>query len=175
MDMLLHTDFAPTVPALTEFAPTAEPVRTAPARLLEYRHGRHIALPVHASREVLERPQVVAVPGTAYYCAGMTKWQGQWLPVLDLQVLLNAYRAEHAAPTRYLLVVAYQSASFQPLRHGVIALPVLPTTIEVADDALCPLPADSDLWPLLALSCFEHDGQPVPVLDAARLFERYHD
>jgi CheW-like domain len=178
MDMLLPDEVSVRETMPIEFdAPAAQPelVATASARLIEYEHGRFIALPVHATLEVIERPTVVPVPGSAYYGAGVTKWQGRWLPVLDLSVLLRAYRKEFATPPRYLLVVAYQTAPRQPLRHGVLALPVLPLTVEVADSALCELPGDCDLWPLLALSCFKHEGKPVPVIDAARLFERYHD
>jgi hypothetical protein len=146
-----------------------------PAQLLEYAHGRHVALPQHATLEVLEQPQIVPVPGSAYYSVGLAKWQNRWLPVIDLHVLLQAYRKQYAAPTRYLLVVAYPTAPRTPLQHGVIALPMLPAVITVFDDTLCPLPTDSDLWPHLALSCFEHQGRPVPILDTGRLFGSYHD
>ncbi len=38
------------------------------------------------------------------------------------------------------------------------------------DAMACELPADHDLWPRLALSCFVHEGRPVPILDTERLF-----
>jgi hypothetical protein len=89
--------------------------------------------------------------------------------------LLRAHSGEGltAAP-RYALVVAYQPSSLRPLQHGAIALERLPQTITVGDAARCDLPVDSDLWPLLALSCFQHDGHAVPILDTARLFGAYH-
>jgi chemotaxis signal transduction protein len=148
---------------------------TAPAQLLEYAHARYVALPQHTTLEVLEQPQIVPVPGSAYYSVGLAKWQNRWLPVIDLHVLLQAYRKQYAAPTRYLLVVAYQTGPRAPVQHGVIALPMLPVVVTVSDDTLCPLPTDSDLWPHLALSCFEYQGSPVPILDTGRLFRSYHD
>jgi hypothetical protein len=160
-------------------APAPQPprpaTRSASARVLEYAPGHHIALPVHAALELIDQPSAVAVPGSAYYGVGMTRWRDEWLPVIELPVLLYAYRQPYAAPARYHLVVAYQVAPGQPLQHGVLALPELPFTIEVNDSEQCDLPDDCDLWPLISLACFRYQGRPVPVVDAARLFERYHD
>ena len=60
------------------------------------------------------------------------------------------------------------------MRHGAIALPVLPGTVQVSDAAMCELPSESDLWPLVALSCFQIKGRAVPILDTGRLFSVYH-
>jgi CheW-like domain len=147
---------------------------TAAAQLLQYDRGCCVALPAHTTIELLDRPQVVRVPGAAYYCDGLTRWRDQWIPVIDLHALVNAYRKEHAPKTRYLLIVAYQAAPRAPRSHGAIALPVTPGTVKVSDAAMCELPNTSDLWPLLALSCFEIKGLAVPILDTSRLFGMYH-
>jgi CheW-like domain len=169
MDMTRPADLEPT-PGSS--GPGEAP--TAVARLLEYERGHWVALAQHATLEVLDDATVVEVPGSAYYCTGLTRWQGNWLPVIDLQVLLHAYRKEYALPSRYLLVVAYQTAAGEPLCHGAISLPSLPATVAVSDSAQCALPGDCDLWSQLALSCFEHEGRAVPILDTARLFAGYH-
>ena len=180
-DAHLSPSFAtPATPATHSTPSTRTPRGTptvqdlVPAQLLPYQRDRHIALPVHTTIELLDQFHVVAVPGAAYYCNGLTKWQGQWLPVLDLHAQLHAYRMEHAPKTRYLLVVAYQMAPREPLCHGALALPFVPTMVKVRDAQSCALPEDSDLWPLIALSCFEHEGRPVPVVDTGRLFAGYH-
>ncbi len=147
---------------------------TVAAQLLQYDRECFVALPVHTTIELLDQAPVVEVPGAAYYCNGLTRWRGQWLPVLDLHALVNAYRKEYAPKTRYLLIVAYQTVPRAPVRHGAIALPVLPGTVRVSDSAACELPSDSDLWPLLASSCFQIKGRAVPILDTGRLFGQYH-
>lgn len=159
-------------------APAALPADAGPravARLIEYAPGRQIALPPHTTIELLENPAVVAVPGAAYYACGLLAWQGRQLPLLDLHALLRAYPGTNrtGAP-RYALVLAYQRAPRQPVEHGAISLAVLPQTVAVSDEARCELFADSDLWPLLALSCFRHEGHAVPILDTAKLFAAYH-
>jgi hypothetical protein len=148
--------------------------RTASARLLEYERGRWVALPVHTTIEVLDSPRTVEVPGAAYYCCSLIKWRQQWLPVLNLQALVHAHLQDKAQLPQHLLVVAYQVAAFKPLQYGALHLPFFPETVEVADSAQCPLPSDSDLWPLIASSCFKHDGHVVPVLDTGLLFGSYH-
>lgn len=160
-------------------APAALPADAGPravARLIEYAPGRQIALPPHTTIELLENPAVVAVPGAAYYACGLLAWQGRRLPLLDLHaLLLRAHPgANGAVAPRYALVLAYQRAPRQPVEYGAISLAVLPQTVTVGDEARCELPTDSDLWPLLALSCFRHEGRAVPILDTARLFATYH-
>jgi chemotaxis signal transduction protein len=145
------------------------------ARLLQYSRGRHIALPPHTTIELIENPQVLPVPGSAYYGHGLMAWQGQHSAMIELEVLLRAIPGGHAlrAP-RYALVVAYQRAAGLPIEHGAIALAQLPESVTVSDAAACALPGNSDLWPVIALSCFQHEGQPVPVVDTSKLFGAYH-
>jgi hypothetical protein len=149
------------------------PAMRAPARLLEFDRNRHVALPVHATLEVIEQPEIVRVPGAAYYMLGMLRWNGRQLPVLDLCTLLNAHAKAGAPRLRHALIVAYQTAPRQPIEHAAIATASLPQTVQVGDDAQCPLPDDGDLWPLISISCFQHQGQRVPVVDIGRLFGAY--
>ena len=148
---------------------------SATARLLEYAHGAFIALPPHTTLEIIEHPVFLVVPGAAYYAYGLMPWQGRHIPLIDFDAVQRAHQSLHrtAAP-RYALVVAYQSAPYAPLEHGAIGLAGLPQTIQVKDSEWCDLPIDGDIWPLLALSCFRHDGLTVPILDTARLFGTYH-
>jgi CheW-like domain len=145
----------------------------APARLLEFDWNRHIALPVHTTIELIEQPEITPVPGAAYYTIGMLRWQGRHLAVLDLCTLLNAHTKAGAPRLRHALVVAYQTAPRGPVRHAAIATIGLPQTVRVGDAAQCPLPGDGDLWPLLAVSCFMHQGHRVPIVDTGRLFGSY--
>lgn len=149
----------------------------APARLLHYSADRSVALPVHTTIELLDSPVIVDVPGAAHYCQQLVSWRGQWLALLDLEALLRA-RTDTPAATlavapRYVLIVAYQCAPRSPVEYGAIGLPALPQTVSVSDQMACPLPADSTLWPQLALSCFVHEERAVPILDSARLFAGY--
>ncbi len=145
------------------------------ARLVEYASGRYIALPPHTTYALVENPAVVAVPGAAHYAYGLLTWQDMRVPLLDLDALLHADSgAVRIAAPRYALIVAYQSRARGPLEFGALGLAALPQTVAIGDDAQCELPQDSRLWPLLALSCFRHEGQAVPILDTTRLFAAYH-
>jgi CheW-like domain len=169
------------VPTSVHAAPSTEPIApedetevSVAAHLIQYDRGCCVALPVHTAVELLDRAEVTAVPGAAYYFDGLTRWQGKWIPVLDLHALVHAYRKEHAPKTRYQLVIAYQTAPGQALQHGAIALPVMPGSVQVRDSSMCELPGDSDLWPLVALSCFQIKGVAVPIVDTGRLFGQFH-
>lgn len=142
----------------------------APARLLEYRRGRHVAFPPHTTVVLVDSPPVLHVPGAPYYCVGLMRWQDRQLPLIDLDTLLRAYPDGEPAPTGHVLVLAYQPAPNQPLAYGAVCARSLVQTVQVADSDACELPQDSDLWPWIAVACFEHAGQPVPVIDTARLF-----
>jgi hypothetical protein len=165
-DFLCADDAAGLAADLAEDVPQAR----AAARVLEYRPGRFVAFPPHTTVALVDDPPVVAVPGAPYYCVGLVPWQQGHVPLLDLDTLLRAYAEREPAPSGHVLVLAYQSAPNEPLAYGAVCARSLVRLVEVGDEAACPLPADSDLWPWIALSCFEHEGTPVPVIDTARLF-----
>jgi chemotaxis signal transduction protein len=145
------------------------------ARVIDYAHGRLAALAPHTTIEVVENPRATVVPGAAYYALGLLEWQGRQIPLVDLDTLLLAYpRDDQANPPRYALVVAFQRLPGSAVEYGAVALAKLPETVAVADDASCAFPSTSDMWPLLAISCFRRSGQAVPIIDTARLFGRYH-
>jgi chemotaxis signal transduction protein len=149
--------------------PAPQETRT-PARLLEYKRGAFVAFPAHTTVGLIECPPVIVVPGAPYYCRGLIAWQDRRLPLLDLGTLLRAYPEPNEPPIGHVLVLAWQGAPGQPLDYGAVCARSLVRMIEVADSQQCDLPGDSDLWPWISLSCFEHEGHSVPVLDTARLF-----
>ncbi len=148
---------------------------TSTATLLPYRPDASAALPPHACIEVVEAPAFVPVPGGPYYALGLMPWRGGRIPLLDLDVLLRALpRSGPANPPRWALVVAWPDGDGRGSAFGALALAALPSPAMVEDEQACALPTDSDLWPWIARSCFRHGGQPVPVLDPARLFGAPH-
>jgi hypothetical protein len=159
-------------PTVTDsvMAPDTPSEPRVPARLLEYRWGGFVAFPAHTTIALVDSPAVVEVPGAPYYCLGLIEWQGRRLPLLDLNTLVRAYAEADAPPGGHVLVLAWQEAPGRPLQYGAVCAPLLVSMIEVGDSQRCDLPRDSDLWPWISLSCFEHEGHPVPVIDTRRLF-----
>lgn len=141
----------------------------AQALLLEYRRGHHVALPPHTVQDHLALTGLLDTPDAPYYCVGSMVWQGETLPVWDLNALLRAYADVKAPAASHVLVIAYQAVPGASLQYHALCAPAELPDIMVSDDMQCALPADSDLWPLIAISCFSHEGRAVPVLDTARL------
>ena len=166
---LIETDAVVSIDA-GETGVADEMSRRVPARLIEYQPQKYAALPVHTTLAILERPDLLAVPGAHGFGLGMLKWQDRWISVIDLGALLHAKRSVLASARIYVMVVAYQAAPEQPLQYGGIATISLPTTISVADEQQTLLPDDSALWPVIAVSCFTHEGLATPILDTSRLF-----
>ena len=156
-------------PLVDAFATT--PHARAAARLLEYQRDRFVAFAAHATVELIENPPLIPVPGAPYYCRGLMAWQGQHIPLIDLQTLLRAYPTELLAKAPvHVLVVAFQRAPYAPLEYGALCAPSLVRMVQVTDDQACALPQDSDLWHWIAASCFSYVGHAVPILDVAKLF-----
>lgn len=160
---------------LDDDAPFALPAPTAAARVVSYARDKRVAFAPHATQELLENPQWMTVPGGAYYARGLLYWQNRHIPFIDLESLLQAYPAfDPHAPVHYAMVLAYQTAPHEPLQYGAIAITDIPHTQTVSDADFSPLPSDSDMWAELAISCFKQNGQVTPILDAAKIFSRYH-
>jgi chemotaxis signal transduction protein len=156
-DLLSADESAPSVPR-------------AKAYLLEYGQGRFVAFPAHTGVELVEQPVIVTVPGMPYFCRGLMAWQGRRLPVLDLDKFLTGPGLRGNPSVGHVLILAYQSARGRAVEHGAVLAPSLIQMIEVMDSQQCELPADIQMLPRLALSCFEYEGRAVPVLDTGRIF-----
>lgn len=157
----------------TDAAVEAQP--TAEARMVAYAPGRFIAFAPHATQELLENPQFLAVPGSAYYGYGLLHWQERHIPLIHLESVIKAYPAFDASATpAYALILAYQPQAGAPLQYGAIAVADIPTSVTVRDADFASLPKDSDMWGEFSLSCFKHNNQHVPIIDVARMFGEYH-
>ena len=156
--------------ATTAYQPRAD------ARMVMYARGKLVAFAPHATQELIEHPQWMHVPGAAYYAYGLLHWQERYIPFIHLESVLLAYPAfDPAVMPPCALVLAYQNAPREPLQYGAIAVHDIPYSQAVSDADFSPLPSDSDMWEELAISCFrQQEGQIVPILDAAKIFSKYH-
>jgi chemotaxis signal transduction protein len=149
--------------------PTAH-VPRAKAYLLEYAKSHVVAFPAHTGVELIEQPAIVMVPGAPPFCLGLMAWQGRRIPVLDLNSLLAGSAVQGKPTVGHVLVLAYQPEPGQPLEYGAVLAPSLIQMIEVTDSQQCALPVDIEGLLRISLSCFEYEGQAVPVLDTSRIF-----
>jgi hypothetical protein len=108
-----------------------------------------------------------------YFCAGFIAWQSGQIPLLDINMLLRAYPEKRPVRNQHALILAYQTAPNTPLQYGAVYAPDHLPEVAVTDAQACDLPNDSDLWPCIAMSCFQEAAKPmrtVPILDTAALF-----
>lgn len=151
------------------------PALRVTALMADYARRRAVAFAPHATLELIEQPAITPVPGMAYFAHGLLRWQSHFVPVIDLHTLLRAHADAPLEAPRYALVLAWQRVAGAPLEHGAIGLAAPPRRLEVgADTVAAPLPNDSDLWPLIAVSCVRKGQQLIPIIDTSRLFEASH-
>lgn len=163
------------VPVLpVDDAPVRDPGRETPALacVLEYARGSSIALPVQSGVELVELPHLVPVPGMARFCRGLVAWQGRRLPLIDLQAYLGGASAPAPHSFSHVLIVAYQLAPGAAIDYGALCAPFLIRMVEVVDGDQCPLPVGQACWTGIAISCFMHRGEVIPVLEPSRIFSR---
>jgi hypothetical protein len=93
-------------------------------------------------------------------------WQERLLPVMDIAARLGG--AARTSP--FLGVVGFQQQRGEYPQFGALMLACPPRQVLVTDEQACPLPEENTAWRALAISCFEHEGAPVPVLNLNRVF-----
>jgi len=94
-------------------------------------------------------------------------WRDTLVPLVDLPALSGAGAAQRGA----IAVLAYQSVPLQPLEYLGLWVAQSPAKALVSDAQGCVLPEQlrEPALASLVLSCFEHGGVAVPVLDVQRL------
>ncbi len=145
---------------------------SASAWLLEYAPSRYIAMASTVCQEIVEAPQILAVPAIPDYGLGLIQWRNRWLPLVDLHSLLLGAEKKTFDKDAHCLVVAYYTAE-QHIAYVALSLPYFPYLITVNNSALCALPTDHDIWPSISLSCFRYQDRRVPIVDSSRLFNRH--
>ncbi len=138
----------------------------ANAWLLDFGHDLYGAVATRVLLHLLDKPKVFSVPCTPSYCRQAVFWQDRLLPVMDI-----AARLGNAPQQPDLLAVAcYMDPVEGTPRFGALALAAAPVPIQVNDNASCALPNQPAGWNRLALSCFDHQSRPVPILHLGHIF-----
>lgn len=126
------------------------------------------AVGVRQILHVIDAPRLMGIPQAPPHCRQVLVWEDNLLPVMDLGTWFGVSAAP-GAPF-FAGIAAYQERPGAPTQHGALRLTGIPTRIQVDDDRACGLPEQPAGWQHLAMSCFLHDDQAVPVLDLTYIF-----
>ncbi len=140
----------------------------ANAWLLDFGHGLCAAVGTRVLVHLIDDPKTYEVPCTPAYCREVAIWQNRLLPVMDMSARLGG----SALQSRLLAVAAYLDQPGDTLRFGALRLAAPPRALSVEDAQACSLPDQPAAWTEFAMSCFEYQRAPVPVLHLARVFSR---
>lgn len=116
---------------------------------------------------LIDVPITFEVPYTPAYCHRVVSWQGRLLPVMDMA----AWLGEPVQNSQFIAVVGYQKMRGDSPQFGAISLTSPPRQVSVDDTQACDLPGRYAGLSELAISCFDHMGEAVPVLNLNRLFD----
>lgn len=136
------------------------------AWLLDFGAACQAAVGTRELLHLVDAPITFAVPYTPEYCRSVVLWQERLLPVMDIAARLGT--PARTAP--FLAVIGYQQQRGKYPQFGALMLCSPPRQLTVSDEQACRLPDENSAWRELAISCFEHQGAPVPVLNLCRIF-----
>ena len=117
-----------------------------------------------------DRPRMFPVLKSPPHCGHVFLWQDEVLPVLDLSTWLGEDPSK--GDNVHIGVVRYRQFPGDRVRYGSLVIDGPPRQVQVRDEQACELPANTSSWREVSIACFEHGGQPTPVLDLARLFSK---
>lgn len=115
---------------------------------------------------LIDVPTIFPVPHTPLYCRSVVFWQERLLPVMDIAARLSGATQN----AHFIAVIGYQQKRGDPPQFAALQLASPPSHVAVSDEQACSLPENVRGWDELAISCFEHQGDVLPVLNLNRLF-----
>jgi chemotaxis signal transduction protein len=145
-----------------------EETKTSRAWLLDFGRNLQAACGHHEMWQVLISPTLFSVPYTPFYCDSVLIFQDNILPVLDIVSLFEGQKI--VQENRVIGIAIYQENPNEPIHYAGVQLADMPRSIFVTDDQFCELSADQPFQEPLAISCFSHENQAIPILDFAYLF-----
>ncbi len=158
--------------------------KTAPALLLAYADKQFLTFPTQSLLELIESPELTALPSSKDFVYGLLHWQDKLVPVIDLALLLKERTIKTTTETSqspqlsnelsnkkvaFVMVTAYHTA--KGIAHIAVKLDKQPISMLVNNSMACELASDSDInWADYAISCFSYQNNPVPILQPEWLF-----
>lgn len=115
-----------------------------------------------------EKPRTFEIPRSPRYARRVFIWQDRIVPLLDILHRVEGEPMDGDVGT--VGIVRYRPGPEEPALLGGVRLAGVPSRAQVSDEQACALPDEAKPWRRFAVSCFEHDGEPIPVLDLPRLF-----
>lgn len=136
------------------------------AWLLDFGRSCRAAVGTRELLHLVDAPVTYEVPCTPAYCRNVVLWQERLLPVMDIASRLGA----ESVGTPFLAVVGYQQQRGEYPQFGALILSTPPKQLTVTDGQACQLSGENSEWQDLSISCFEHEGLPLPILNLSHIF-----
>ena len=136
------------------------------AWIMDFGMNYRAAVGVRELLHLIAVPITFSVPCTPLYCHRVVFWQERLLPVFDIASRLGGSAQEG----QFIAVVGYQQKRGEYPQFGALQLASPPLQVAVSDEQACNLPQKTLGWDELAISCFDYQGDAVPVLNLTRLF-----
>lgn len=144
------------------------------AYVIEYANNQYVAFSPFISKELIDCPDILKMPVRADYSYGLIEWRNQWLPLIDIDALINnkPIKVSEADKPAFCLVLAYLENN--QVRFAAVASVRVPDSTYVKDSDFCSYLPGQAIWPKLTTSCFTYKNQPTPIVDSNKLFGQYH-
>jgi len=142
------------------------------AWILDLGHGRRAAVGEREQFHLMYDAVPVSVALAPVYCRHILIWDNKPMPAIDLGVWMDGRPAQTDAS--YLGVYGYRerTEADAPVHFGALWLSTPPRRVEVEESAAIPAPTGAGTLHTLALAWFAHEGNPVAIVDLARVFAR---
>lgn len=139
----------------------------ANAWLLDIGEGKRVAIGPRELVQIIDGKDSFDVPLTPPHVREVIFWQDRVVPVMQLPVRLGRKPCDGNI---LALVAYYDGDARKTAMLGAIHLAAPPVRVYVDDQQAVSLEDEDPVWRDLAISCFEQQGQAVPVLHLGRLF-----
>jgi hypothetical protein len=140
------------------------------AWLLDLGAGRWAAVGDREQVHLLHDPAAHRVPWTPRSASQVLLWNGRCVPVVDLGIRLGDVPSYTVS--RLLGLYAYLESPGNAVAFGALWLAAAPRRISLDAPRMVDLPSPQAAWREVAISCFQWQDAPVPVLDLTRVFGR---
>ncbi|VAW59441.1 hypothetical protein MNBD_GAMMA11-53 [hydrothermal vent metagenome] len=148
-------------------------MKGASAWVLSINEVINVAVGQFEIAHIVDQTNLTPIAQAPEHCRFVTVWNNKIVPIFNIAHWISTDKPVEKQPAHFnIIAILIYKLENGNLAYGGIPLNRPPTLTQISNNQQCGLPAYTDKWKSIAISCFRSTSdQAIPILNTQALFQ----